>query len=125
MSGRSLGPLDRRQTTTLTFDCYGTLVDWERGALTALRGQLPADAKVTDDALIRAFLEVDARLAGEGLFPYAEVLERFGVANDAQPARAIFAQALEALGTPGENIIHVAEGLCEAEPARALGIGSL
>jgi FMN phosphatase YigB (HAD superfamily) len=28
---------DPGHLTTLTFDCYGTLIDWEAGAITALR----------------------------------------------------------------------------------------
>ena len=36
-----------------TFDCYGTLVDWERGMLQALRARLAIDAD--DEALLAAF----------------------------------------------------------------------
>ena len=28
---------DPARLTTLTLDCYGTLIDWERGAIDALR----------------------------------------------------------------------------------------
>ena len=36
-----------------TFDCYGTLIDWEQGMLRALRALLAIDAD--DDALLAAF----------------------------------------------------------------------
>jgi 2-haloacid dehalogenase len=44
----------------LSFDCYGTLIDWERGILRALeplRGQL---CNVTDDMLLSAFATFEA-----------------------------------------------------------------
>jgi FMN phosphatase YigB (HAD superfamily) len=33
--------------------------------------------------------------------------------------------ALESLGEAPEQVLHIAEGLCEAEPARSLGMGSV
>jgi len=36
----------------LTFDCYGTLIDWEAGLLAALRDALPGTDEVRDDALL-------------------------------------------------------------------------
>src|SRR5690349_9799375 len=44
------------KTTTLTFDCYGTLIDWHSGACRSLRdlyGYARHDA--TDDALVVSF----------------------------------------------------------------------
>ena len=42
-----------------TFDCYGTLIDWERGILEALRSwpALSAD----DEALLAAFRQYEIR----------------------------------------------------------------
>ena len=46
-----------RRYDIVTFDCYGTLVDWERGACTSLSKLLSPDAPpVSDDELVRAFL---------------------------------------------------------------------
>ncbi len=62
--------------TTLTFDCYGTLVDWEGGAAKALRHIYGfADKLVSDDLLIDLFLEFDALVIREGIFPYSMVLQ--------------------------------------------------
>jgi 2-haloacid dehalogenase len=80
------------RTTTLTFDCYGTLIDWEGGACRALR-DIYGYSDVTDDALIDLFLRADARLVKKNIFPYSEVLmrvaqsvaESLGVRSD--PAR--------------------------------------
>ena len=63
----------------LTFDCYGTLIDWETGLRRALRTALGANAaRVPDEALLNQFaahearLETDAR--GEAFVAYREVL---------------------------------------------------
>ena len=59
-----------------TFDCYGTLVDWEGGILQALRA-LPALAANDDDALLAAFArhEHTVQEADPALL-YTEVLRR-------------------------------------------------
>jgi 2-haloacid dehalogenase len=68
---------DASKTTTLTFDCYGTLIDWESGACRALRDIYGySRSEVTDDALIDLFLHADARIIREKIFPYPKVLQR-------------------------------------------------
>jgi 2-haloacid dehalogenase len=79
----------------LTFDCYGTLIDWESGIAAATRFQLGyAVAAHSDEDLIAAFaaVEHDAEVPYK---PYREVLalslrgmgERLGFAvSDAQAA---------------------------------------
>ncbi len=57
----------------VTFDCYGTLVDWERGILDALRSLLPRDI-ATDDEVLRAFARAEAAAESGAYRPYAEVL---------------------------------------------------
>jgi 2-haloacid dehalogenase len=62
-------------TLWVTLDCYGTLIDWERGIADAL---LPLAAKGTDRrALIERYIEIEAEVekAGPGL-RYREVLDR-------------------------------------------------
>jgi len=47
--------------TTLTFDCYGTLIDWERGILAELRPWAEAhQVNATDAQLLEAFAEAEA-----------------------------------------------------------------
>jgi 2-haloacid dehalogenase len=47
--------------TTLTFDCYGTLIDWERGILAELRPWAASRLlAATDDQLLEAFGEAEA-----------------------------------------------------------------
>jgi 2-haloalkanoic acid dehalogenase type II len=42
-----------------------------------------------------------------------------------KPDRAIFDRAVKLIGEPAGSIIHIAEGRCEAAPARALGMRSI
>ena len=75
--------LDFNRFEILTFDCYGTLIDWETGILTALRRILAAHGAQIDDATILKLYGDFEQLAEEGQFhPYRTVLEsvvrRFG-----------------------------------------------
>ncbi len=61
MSNDARTAFEACKTTTLTFDCYGTLIDWEGGACRALRDIYGySRSAVTDDALIDLFLHADA-----------------------------------------------------------------
>src|SRR5580704_2805353 len=68
--------LDFARFQLLTFDCYGTLIDWETGIFGALRPILAAHGKtVSDAALLELFSELEAQ-AEQGEFrPYREVLQ--------------------------------------------------
>jgi predicted O-methyltransferase YrrM len=57
-------PLDYDSFDALTFDCYGTLIDWEAGLLAALRAVLPGIARADDE-----LLEEYARLYRDFPFP--------------------------------------------------------
>jgi len=54
--------LDFTGVQALTFDCYGTLIDWETGLLAALRRALgPNSTRVPDEALLNLFAWLEAR----------------------------------------------------------------
>jgi len=60
----------------VTFDCYGTLIDWERGITDALLPYLPPG---TDRrALAEWYIAMEAQFEGEGYHLYKEVLDRVG-----------------------------------------------
>lgn len=67
--------LDFSRYEILTFDCYGTLIDWESGILPVLRRILSAHGKRIDDAtLLRLYGDFEQR-AQHGTFqPYRQVL---------------------------------------------------
>ena len=58
----------------LTFDCYGTLVDWERGILTGIRAAVGDRLDVSDEELLEAYARHEAVLEGGDYLPYREVV---------------------------------------------------
>ena len=66
---------DLARVTALTFDCYGTLIDWEAGATEALRPLLARHGVTpSDDEIVRAFQDIDAELCEPPYRPYRAVL---------------------------------------------------
>ena len=69
--------LDYGQFEALTFDCYGTLIDWETGILAGLRRVLETRAvDPPDDELLEAFARVEAELESGPYLRYREILGR-------------------------------------------------
>lgn len=67
--------LDFDQVRVLTFDCYGTLIDWERGILTALHPLLAArGVNVSDEALLETYASLEAEIESESYRSYRQVL---------------------------------------------------
>jgi 2-haloacid dehalogenase len=61
--------------TTLTFDCYGTLIDWEAGIIEALRPLLAHNGiTLSDDEIITFFQDLEEPLCEPPFKPYKEVL---------------------------------------------------
>jgi 2-haloacid dehalogenase len=68
--------LDFTRFEILTFDCYGTLINWEAGILPALRRILSAHGKKMDDAtLLKLYGDFELRSEQGKFHPYREVLE--------------------------------------------------
>ena len=90
--------LDFSRFDILTFDCYGTLINWEDGILCCLHRVLAAYGKDTDDAtILRLFGDFEAS-AEQGVYRrYREVLqsvvrqfgEQLGFAPTDQQARSL------------------------------------
>jgi 2-haloacid dehalogenase len=60
----------------LTFDCYGTLIDWETGILSALRPVLAAHGKsIADSELLSLYSELESEAETGEFRPYREVLQ--------------------------------------------------
>ena len=59
----------------ITFDCYGTLIDWENGMLAALRPLLSRDGRnVSDSQILELYGEIEAELESGPYLPYRQVL---------------------------------------------------
>jgi 2-haloacid dehalogenase len=68
--------LDFSRFQVLTFDCYGTLIDWESGIFSALRPILAAHGKaITDAKLLELYGELEAQAEQGDFRPYREVLQ--------------------------------------------------
>jgi len=62
--------------TTITFDCYGTLIDWEAGLLSALRRVLSAHQQtLPDETLLELYGEFEAQAESGPYQSYRDVLE--------------------------------------------------
>lgn len=88
--------LDPARYQTLTFDCYGTLIDWESGILAALHGLLARHAVEPPGAeeLLALYAELEPAAQTGDYRPYREVL--------AEVTRG-FAEALDFDLAPGEE----------------------
>jgi 2-haloacid dehalogenase len=59
----------------ITFDCYGTLIDWETGILSALRPMLTSHGSELGDAeTLRLYGELEAEAEAGEFRPYRQVL---------------------------------------------------
>ena len=70
----SLSGFDLSKIEVLTFDCYGTLIDWESGLLAGLREVVGATDR--DDDLLEAYGAAEARAEAGTWLPYRRVLQR-------------------------------------------------
>ena len=95
--------LRRSDYDVLTFDCYGTLVDWGSGIVGYLQPLLVEhDAHVVDDFLLEFFAETEPLVQAEG-GRYADVLRevlrrlgrRLGFAPDAEALNGFAASVAE------------------------------
>ncbi|MGH9500966.1 MAG: haloacid dehalogenase type II [Terriglobales bacterium] len=84
--------LDLSRFSVLSFDCYGTLIDWEAGIFSALRPILAAHNKrVNDVTLLKMYSELELE-AEQEYVSYREVLRsvvrRFGERLEFDPTQA-------------------------------------
>jgi 2-haloacid dehalogenase len=75
--------LDYSAFDALTFDCYGTLIDWEAGILAALRPLLPPGVELDDEQLLTEYAAEEAALEAGRYLRYRDLLGR-GVATVAR-----------------------------------------
>jgi 2-haloacid dehalogenase len=72
---REMSALDFDRFEALTFDCYGTLIDWEQGILSALRPVLEGHGvRVEEEGLLEAFGRHETAIEAGEYRPYREVL---------------------------------------------------
>jgi len=70
-----MSSLDFSRFDALTFDCYGTLIDWEAGILAGIRPVLESHgASPTDDELLESYARAEAAMEAGPYRRYREVL---------------------------------------------------
>ena len=86
--------MDFSRFTTISFDCYGTLIDWESGILPVLRRLLALhDQSLADAALLELYGEFEAEAESGPYQNYRDVLQSVVLA---------FARRLNFEATPAE-----------------------
>lgn len=107
--------------SVMTFDCYGTLIDWERGILAALQPlRRSAGDKVTDDAALEAFARIESRqqaMTPAMVYPdllaavYRQLAAEWDVAPDAAAAARFGASVGDwpAFPDSGEALCYLAQ----------------
>ncbi len=63
-----------RDATTITFDCYGTLIDWDAGLRSAFGGIFGEDVLVRLPMFFDDYNRIEAEVENESFRPYREVL---------------------------------------------------
>lgn len=67
--------IDPNAYDVLSFDCYGTLIDWERGILDAMRPLLARHSvSLSDDDLLESYASIEEALEKEEYQRYRELL---------------------------------------------------
>ncbi len=92
----SLGDVLSR-VDTITFDCYGTLIDWHGGLLSAFGEMFGEFAAGREDELCASYRRIEAEVQSERFRAYREVL--------AEVSKRLAAEIGVALPADGENIL--------------------
>jgi 2-haloacid dehalogenase len=67
--------MDFESIRLITFDCYGTLIDWENGMLAALRPLFSRDGhRVPDTQILELYGEIEAEIESGPYLTYKQVL---------------------------------------------------
>jgi 2-haloacid dehalogenase len=96
--------LDFSRFEILIFDCYGTLIDWETGILSAVHRILSAHGKTVNDAtILELYGDFEQRFEQGTFRPYRDVLQsvvrQFGAELHFTPSREEMRSLPESLPT--------------------------
>jgi len=110
----------------ITFDCYGTLIDWESGILGVLRPLLAEHGKrVSDGDILSLYAELEPAIQGAEYQPYRSVLaevmrgfgQHFGFSASTDEARSLAASLKRWMPYP-----DTVASLCALKSRYSLGI---
>ncbi len=99
--------LDFSRFQAITFDCYGTLIDWETGILGAIRPILLSHgAELSDPEILRLYSELEAEAESSHYQPYREILRDvvrgFGNLSFPQPEGGMVTVIYPIMFNPGD-----------------------
>jgi 2-haloacid dehalogenase len=111
--------MNLKDVRLITFDCYGTLIDWETGMLASLRSLLRKRVEIEDDKLLELYGQIEAQLESGPYMVYRAVLgraaeeigRRLGAPITAADAQH-FAQSLR-LWKPFPDTVEALQALCK------------
>jgi 2-haloacid dehalogenase/putative hydrolase of the HAD superfamily len=90
----------KKEAKWVTTDCYGTLIDWEKGIVEAFQAEASKDGFTVDEAkLLERFFPIQEQIMAGSYELYAEVLRRTAVRVakelgwELEPSRAQFLPA--------------------------------
>ena len=107
-----------RGVEVITFDCYGTLIDWETGILEALRPILRAYCKsLEDQALLSHYAQLEAQIEAGPFLRYREVL---AMVVDGLGESLGFSPTAAQRGALAEGLVHWKPFADTVEALRAL-----
>ena len=94
--------LDFTQFSVITFDCYGTLINWETGILGVLRPLIKKYGRnLSDTGILELYSTFEPQIQSSGYMPYRQVLgeivKRFG-------AKLVFTPAQQEVYSLAESI---------------------
>jgi len=94
--------LDFKQFSVITFDCYGTLINWETGILGVLRPLIKKYGRNLSDAgILELYSTFEPQIQSSGYMPYRQVLgeivKRFG-------AKLVFTPTQQEIDSLAESI---------------------
>ena len=119
--------LDLGGFKVLTFDCYGTLIDWETGIFSALGPILAAHGKsITDSALLELYSDLEVEAERGEFQSYREVLQSvvrgFGQRLGFSPTTAEIRSLPQSLATwrPFPDTVAALQKLSERHSAISL-----
>ena len=107
-----------RRADTLTFDCYGTLIDWRAGLTRSLRGLFGPAADRRMDELFAGYLQIEAEVEAEPYRPYREVLSEVvrRLANRRHRQSRLAVRFADAFEFPAERVDDLARSLPDWPP---------
>jgi 2-haloacid dehalogenase len=89
---------DFESITHLTFDCYGTLIDWESGIASALQPIFAAHGiEVSSEKIVERYVAHEARVESQGWRPYRDILQDATVSMAAELGIRLRAEECSAL----------------------------